>query len=84
MDTRHPRRLLAPEQVLMRFSIIYDRPSSKYMPSGYGRWNSTRNAKRLEPESSTPMGQVLHEGMPISSGIMFLMYRLGRLVIQCT
>src|SRR5215217_6380702 len=27
MDTRHPRRLLAPEQVLMRFSIIYDRPS---------------------------------------------------------
>src|SRR5215211_3612531 len=28
MDTRHPRRLLAPEQVLMRFSIIYDRPSS--------------------------------------------------------
>src|SRR5829696_6096518 len=28
MDTRHPRRLLAPEQVLMRFSIIYDRPSA--------------------------------------------------------
>jgi len=28
MDTRHPRRLLAPEQVLMRFSIIYDRPST--------------------------------------------------------
>src|SRR5215211_3496918 len=27
MDTRHPRRLLPPEQVLMRFSIIYDRPS---------------------------------------------------------
>src|SRR5215208_130637 len=26
LDTRHPRRLLAPEQVLMRFSI-YDRPS---------------------------------------------------------
>src|SRR5215211_9508072 len=29
MDTRHPRRLLPPEQVLMRFSIIYDRPSTK-------------------------------------------------------
>jgi hypothetical protein len=43
---------------------------SKYMPSGYGHWNSTRNAKRLEPESSTPRGQALHEGMPISSGIM--------------
>src|SRR5215211_1178682 len=28
MDTRHPRRLLPPEQVLMRFSIIYDRPSA--------------------------------------------------------
>src|SRR5215207_7079510 len=26
LDTRHPRRLLAPEQVPMRFSI-YDRPS---------------------------------------------------------
>ena len=33
MDTRHPRRLLAPEQVLMRFSIIYDRPSSSYKVS---------------------------------------------------
>src|SRR5918995_4932567 len=30
LDTRHPRRLLAPEQVPMRFSI-YDRPSSKYV-----------------------------------------------------
>jgi hypothetical protein len=30
MDTRHPRRLLAPEQVLMRFSIIYDRPSANW------------------------------------------------------
>src|SRR5215216_1948430 len=27
LDTRHPRRLLAPEQVPMRFSI-YDRPST--------------------------------------------------------
>src|SRR5215203_2703492 len=30
LDTRHPRRLLAPEQVLMRFSI-YDRPSPNYL-----------------------------------------------------
>src|SRR5215204_4241633 len=28
LDTRHPRRLLAPEQVPMRFSI-YDRPSAR-------------------------------------------------------
>src|SRR5215216_4723360 len=35
MDTRHPRRLLAPEQVLMRFSIIYDRPSTNSLRIGF-------------------------------------------------
>src|SRR5215217_3147089 len=33
LDTRHPRRLLAPEQVPMRFSI-YDRPSVRLPTSG--------------------------------------------------
>src|SRR5215204_3025021 len=37
MDTRHPRRLLAPEQVLMRFSIIYDRPSISSVAPTWGR-----------------------------------------------
>jgi hypothetical protein len=37
MDTRHPRRLLAPEQVLMRFSIIYDRPSVSCLNESLGR-----------------------------------------------
>ena len=36
MDTRHPRRLLPPEQVLMRFSIIYDRPSTNHGQVYYG------------------------------------------------
>src|SRR5215213_8632003 len=36
LDTRHPRRLLAPEQVPMRFSI-YDRPSSNYIPELLGK-----------------------------------------------
>src|SRR5829696_9949170 len=36
MDTRHPRRLLAPEQVLMRFSIIYDRPSLRWAMEEHG------------------------------------------------
>src|SRR5829696_245848 len=33
LDTRHPRRLLAPEQVPMRFSI-YDRPSARSQDKG--------------------------------------------------
>src|SRR5215203_6473061 len=42
MDTRHPRRLLAPEQVLMRFSIIYDRPSLSLPRMLVGTWSQRR------------------------------------------
>src|SRR5215208_4057038 len=47
MDTRHPRRLLAPEQVLMRFSIIYDRPSIRLNS------NSPKTAHCIDAPSST-------------------------------
>src|SRR5829696_10540579 len=48
MDTRHPRRLLAPEQVLMRFSIIYVRPSPNYWPRCFPHriWRSLYSVSR--------------------------------------
>src|SRR5688500_7827675 len=62
LDTRHPRRLLAPEQVPMRFSI-YDRPSTKPIATGRRRPPKTRG---YSVESPT-----LHPLLPIP-------YSLGR------
>ena len=45
LDTRHPRRLLAPEQVPMRFSI-YDRPSTNLVSATAG---CRRRSRALEP-----------------------------------
>src|SRR5215218_3370831 len=52
MDTRHPRRLLAPEQVLMRFSIIYDRPSASRHATPFGLRLSARRFAPLSPSLS--------------------------------
>src|SRR5215208_476198 len=57
MDTRHPRRLLALEQVLMRFSNIYDRPSSsleRQLTVGFSVWHLAFNllARHLAPSLS--------------------------------
>src|SRR5215208_5881637 len=57
LDTRHPRRLLAPEQVPMRFSI-YDRPSVKqglFDKRRYVRYTPTNNLVPTPPFPSPPI-----------------------------
>src|SRR5215203_7482679 len=69
MDTRHPRRLLAPEQVLMRFSIIYDRPSASRHAQPFGLRLS---ARRFAPLSTLRAFQALALSMSASPSAALL------------
>src|SRR5918995_2038725 len=62
MDTRHPRRLLAPEQVLMRFSIIYDRPSDSFL-----RWLYLQ----VQAAQSSLRGSQGYDGTYRSDGLLY-------------
>jgi hypothetical protein len=58
LDTRHPRRLLAPEQVLLRFSI-YDRPSTSRAHMRYFLFPGSR---ATESQDTYPTGTNLSPG----------------------
>src|SRR5215204_5101152 len=71
LDTRHPRRLLTPEQVLMRFSI-YDRPSPNYLKTlvvGYHLRYSRKEEVPICPKTRPHRSRLpLYGEYPMSCG----------------
>src|SRR5687768_13944523 len=84
MDTRHPRRLLAPEQVLIWFSIIYDRPSVRYwskwiylVPWLRREWSKNKMSKTTHNEGLSPAKKaVLASVAPIALALLIALLSL--------